>query len=69
MIPDFIANCGMARVFAYLMQTDAVLTDEAIFNDVSTVIRSAIDEIYQQNPDTKLLSTRALKIALNKLLD
>ncbi|HNM25940.1 MAG TPA: Glu/Leu/Phe/Val dehydrogenase dimerization domain-containing protein, partial [Saprospiraceae bacterium] len=29
-IPDFIANCGMARVFAYLMQSDAQMTDRAI---------------------------------------
>ena len=27
-IPDFIANCGMARVFAYLMSDDAILADE-----------------------------------------
>src|SRR6185295_14588838 len=38
LIPDFIANCGMARVFAYLMTEDAVLTDEAIFSDVSVTI-------------------------------
>lgn len=68
MIPDFIANCGMARVFAYLMKNDAVLTDEAIFNDVSAVIRSAIEEIHQKNQDEKLISTRALELALNKLL-
>ena len=29
-IPDFISNCGMARVFGYLMQEDAELNDEAI---------------------------------------
>jgi hypothetical protein len=31
-IPDFIANCGMARVFAYCMQYGAELTDKAIFD-------------------------------------
>ena len=31
-IPDFISNCGMARVFAYLMSNDlGNLEDEAIF--------------------------------------
>ncbi|MDX5321165.1 MAG: amino acid dehydrogenase, partial [Bacteroidota bacterium] len=28
-LPDFIANCGMARVFAYLMGENAVISDEA----------------------------------------
>src|SRR5690606_10397327 len=37
-IPDFIANSGMARVFAYCMQPGAELTDEAIFTDVRQVI-------------------------------
>lgn len=30
-IPDFIANSGMARVFAYLMQPNVEISDEAIF--------------------------------------
>ena len=31
-IPDFISNCGMARVFGYLMGNDLEkLDDEAIF--------------------------------------
>ena len=37
-IPDFIANCGMARVFAYLMETGAEITDQAIFADTSRII-------------------------------
>jgi glutamate dehydrogenase/leucine dehydrogenase len=68
MIPDFIANCGMARVFAYLMKNDAVLTDEAIFTDVSAVIRAALQEVHDTDPGTTAISARALKIALDKLL-
>jgi glutamate dehydrogenase/leucine dehydrogenase len=30
-IPDFISNCGMARVFAYLMQRNVEMSDDAIF--------------------------------------
>lgn len=26
-IPDFVANCGIARVFANLMETGATITD------------------------------------------
>src|SRR5690606_3892822 len=39
MIPDFIANCGMARVFAYFMERRVQMTDESIFNDTSITIR------------------------------
>ena len=38
-IPDFISNCGMARVFAYLMSNDLdEITDQGIFEDVSKTI-------------------------------
>ncbi|MBI5914655.1 MAG: Glu/Leu/Phe/Val dehydrogenase [Bacteroidetes bacterium] len=68
LLPDFIANCGMARVFAYLMQPDAEMTDEAIFSDVSQTIRQALQEVKNFNPQTTQISTSALEIALNKLL-
>ena len=38
LIPDFIANCGMARVFAYFMEK-VQMTDEAIFSDTSNTIK------------------------------
>jgi glutamate dehydrogenase/leucine dehydrogenase len=68
LIPDFIANCGMARVFAYLMQTGISLTDEAIFNDVTNTISNAIDEIFESNTSCKNLTKTAFDIALNKLM-
>ncbi len=67
-IPDFIANCGMARVFAYLMQSDIQMTDRAIFEDVSNVIKQALMNVKAENPSPKSLSTTALTLALNKLL-
>jgi glutamate dehydrogenase/leucine dehydrogenase len=42
LLPDFIANCGMARVFAYLMQPNAVVEDKAIFEDASNIIKNAL---------------------------
>lgn len=66
-IPDFIANSGMARVFAYLMQRDVKVTDESIFNDVSETIREAMIAIFDENSSMKNISTRALTIALKKL--
>ncbi len=66
-IPDFIANCGMARVFAYLMQPDAVMTDRAIFADTSATIRRGIEEVAQKQPQPHNISTTALFLALKKL--
>ena len=67
-IPDFIANLGMARVFAFLMQSGIELTDEAIFKDVSDTIRDAIAEIYQQNTTGKKLMNTAYTNALKQLV-
>jgi glutamate dehydrogenase/leucine dehydrogenase len=41
-IPDFIANCGMARVFAYLMEDNAEFFEENIFQDVSQTVYRAL---------------------------
>ena len=67
-IPDFIANCGMARVFAYLMQPEAAVTDKAIFEDVSDTIRRALVQVQQNSDGDKQLSTTALRLSLNQLL-
>ena len=42
LIPDFVANCGMARVFGYLMQENIALDARAIFRDVATIVREAV---------------------------
>jgi glutamate dehydrogenase/leucine dehydrogenase len=68
-IPDFIANCGMARVFAYLMQkTEIEVTDEAIFNDISHTIYNAIKEIHAIDSNGKNMVRTALNVALEKLV-
>lgn len=68
LIPDFIANCGMARVFAYFMNREVEMTDEAIFSDVSSTIKDALIEITQKSDDPTGLSRRALDIALQKIM-
>ncbi|MDQ3108257.1 MAG: amino acid dehydrogenase [Bacteroidota bacterium] len=68
LVPDFIANCGMARVFAYLMQEDAVLTDEAIFSDVSMTIKKAMEKTQKLNPAKTRIAQSAFSIALKQLL-
>ncbi len=68
LIPDFISNCGMARVFAYFMERKVQMTDEAIFNDTSITIKNAIQNTYDNNSDKLNISRTAFEIALNQLL-
>ena len=68
LIPDFISNCGMARVFAYFMERRVQMTDEAIFSDTSNIIKNAIQKVYDLDPSTKNLSAKAFEIALKQLI-
>ncbi len=67
-IPDFIANCGMARVFAYFMERRVQMTDEAIFNDTSITIKNAIQNTFDHNSNKTGISKTAFEIALKQLL-
>ena len=67
LIPDFIANCGMARAFSYLMEDGSDLSEEAIFADASTIIREAMEEVYNVGPSKTHLTSRAFEIALLKI--
>ncbi len=67
-IPDFIANCGMARVFAYLMNADIEMTDTAIFEDTSKTIMNALKKSHKINPTRKNISKTSFEIALNQLV-
>ncbi len=67
LIPDFISNCGMARVFAFLMG-EAIIEDEVIFNDTSATIRQALAHCHALNPSKTLLTETAFSIALQKLI-
>lgn len=68
-IPDFISNCGMARVFAYLMSSDLhKLTDQGIFEDTSNTIKTALIAAHAKNPSKTNIAKTAFEIALNKLI-
>jgi glutamate dehydrogenase/leucine dehydrogenase len=67
-IPDFIANCGMARVFAYLMSEEAEVTDQAIFADVSETILHALERSFSKNQGKTKLSQTSYEIALAQLM-
>ncbi|WP_258543801.1 Glu/Leu/Phe/Val dehydrogenase dimerization domain-containing protein [Parvicella tangerina] len=69
-IPDFISNCGMARVFAYLMSTDLgdVLYDELIFKDTSDTIERALIKAHEKSSEKTKIAKTAFEIALNLLV-
>ncbi len=68
LIPDFISNCGMARVFAYFMEGRVAITDEAIFNDTSETILKALQKVLDKNISQTGISAKAFEIALNQLI-
>jgi glutamate dehydrogenase/leucine dehydrogenase len=68
LIPDFISNCGMARVFAYFMEKRVQMDDEAIFNDISETIKKALENAHAKNSSSKNISATAFEIALKQLV-
>jgi glutamate dehydrogenase/leucine dehydrogenase len=69
LIPDFIANCGMARVFAYLMSNDLeTIEDQLIFEDTSSIIYNALKEAYALNSAKTNIAKTAFEIALKQLI-
>ncbi len=68
-IPDFISNCGMARVFAYLMSNDLKeLTDQGIFEDTSRIIREALVKTHAKNNQKTKIAKTAFENALTQLV-
>lgn len=69
LIPDFIANCGMARVFAFLMSEDLkTISDNDIFDDTSKIIREALENTYKLNPAKTGIAKAAFEVALKQLV-
>jgi len=70
LIPDFISNCGIARVFAYLMESriDLPMKDEAIFSDTSLTIKEALKKANQLYPYKTDICKTAFEIALQELI-
>ena len=68
LIPDFISNCGMARVFAYLMERKVEMTDKAIFDDTSKIIKKALQKTFARSAAKTRISETAFEIALEELI-
>jgi glutamate dehydrogenase/leucine dehydrogenase len=56
-----------ARVFAYFMERKVQMTDEAIFQDTSDIIRKALEKTHALNSDKTNISETAFTIALQQL--
>jgi glutamate dehydrogenase/leucine dehydrogenase len=67
-IPDFIANCGMARVFAYFMENEVSMEDEAIFTDISNTIKAALQRAHTVNPSKTGIAQASFEQALKQLV-
>lgn len=61
-IPDFIANSGMARVFAYLMEAGAEVTEQAIQADVEQRIRRTVETLLDGHTGATGLLNRAFTL-------
>jgi glutamate dehydrogenase/leucine dehydrogenase len=67
-IPDFIANCGMARVFAYFMESEVAMDDASIFGDISKTIKTALEKTKKANPGKTKIAQASFEIALRQLV-
>lgn len=67
-IPDFIANCGMARAFAFLMQGNVEISDEAIFGDVSATVAAALQRCHARSTAHTGIARTAFENALGQLV-
>ena len=70
LLPDFISNCGIARVFAYLMEAkvDLPMQDQAIFDDTSNTIKKALQNTFKKSASKTKICSTAFEIALKQLV-
>ena len=70
LLPDFISNCGIARVFAYLMESrvELPMEDKAIFDDTSEIIKNALTKTHGKNSSKTEICKTAFEIALKQLI-
>lgn len=68
LIPDFISNCGMARVFAYFMENRVEMNDSKVFEDTSNTIKKALQNAHSLNASKTDISAAAFETALKQLV-
>ena len=68
-IPDFIANAGMARVYSYLMRPEVVVQEKLILNDIASCIGQTVAELVASGDSFTNLFKRARVQAVGQLLN
>ncbi len=70
LLPDFISNCGIARVFAYFMESriELPMEDKAIFDDTSSIIKKALQRTFNKSASKTKICSTAFEIALKELI-
>ena len=68
LIPDFISNCGMARVFAYFMERRVQMTNDPIFEDTSKTIKKPLQNKFKKNESKLNVSKTPFELALKDFL-
>ena len=70
LLPDFISNCGIARVFAFLMESKLKLPmkDAVIFGDTSNTIKKALKNVHEKSNSKQNICKTAFEIALKQLI-
>lgn len=67
-IPDFIANCGMARVFAHFMESEVSMSDQSIFEDISKTIGNALRKTHASHKAKTGIAQASFETALKQLV-
>ena len=67
-IPDFIANCGMARVFAHFMESEVSMSDQSIFDDISKTIGNALKKTHASHKAKTGIAQASFETALKQLV-
>lgn len=68
-IPDFIANSGMARTFAYLMREDATVDPQKIYQDVDEMMGTVMEALLKGSREDRHLLNRAYSMLLHGELE
>ena len=70
LLPDFISNCGIARVFAYLMESkkELPMQDKAIFDDTSNTIKRELQKTFNKSASKTKICSTAFELALKQLI-
>lgn len=61
-IPDFVANCGMARTFAYLMSKGALTDEKSILADAAASIDGALEKLLANHAHDRKLLQRGYEV-------